>query len=278
MQSQAPDASNVQLHELLAEVLAGNPATAGFDVHYQPIVRFDNHSTVAVEAVPRWQHPDSGQIEPLLFMAAADRTGLTGVLEDFVMNRACADADALTAAYGREVSLHVNISARRLGRPDLDAALSWTLGRHKLPAGRLVIEITEANDIRNLSVAAKFVQRIRERGVRVALDSFGSGTEAMGQLQALPIDLIKLDAALTGTDAESWRCQTVCRSLLDLCQRIGLSVIADGVQTVRQGVTLREMGCEMGQGKLYGTPLRLHRKQKVRSRTDETARVEKPTA
>lgn len=278
MQSNGPGASNVQLHEVLAEVLAGNPATAGFDVHYQPIVRFDNHCTVAVEAVPRWHHPGAGQIEPALFMAAAERTGLTGVLEDFVLHRACADADALTAAYGREVSLHVNVSARRLGRPDLDAALSWTLGRHKLSAGRVVIEITEANDIRDLNAAATFVQRIRERGVRIALDSFGSGAETMGQLQALPVDLIKLDAALTSTDAGSWQCQTTCRSLLDLCQRIGLSVIAGGVETARQGVTLQEMGCEMGQGKLYGTPLRLQRNQRVRVRAAGAARVEKPTA
>jgi EAL domain-containing protein (putative c-di-GMP-specific phosphodiesterase class I) len=122
------DTAEVPLHELLVEALAGNPADNGFEVQYQPIVRLGGHATVAVEAFVRWQHPLVGKVEPVQFMSAAERTGLTSVLEDFILNQACADADALTAVYGLDVPVHVNVSANRLARPDLHAVIDWALG------------------------------------------------------------------------------------------------------------------------------------------------------
>ena len=112
------DAGEIPLHELLAEVLAGDPADGGFEVQYQPIVRFGGEATVAVEALARWEHREAGKVEPAQFFAAAERTGLTVVLEDFILNQACADAEALTAVYGLDVPVHVNVSASRLARPD----------------------------------------------------------------------------------------------------------------------------------------------------------------
>jgi diguanylate cyclase len=257
MQSKSRGAFNFQLHEVLAEALAGNPATAGFEVHYQPIVRFDDKATMAVEALASWNHPVAGKIEPVQFVAAAERTGLMGVLDDFVLNRACADAGTLAAAYGREIGMHVNVSASRLGRKDLEAAIGWALQRHKLPAGRLTIEITESGLIEDLSVAAASLQRIRDRGVQVALDNFGSGFNPLVQLQGLPIDLVKLDVTLTNADAEFWRTEEMCRSALEACRRLGVGAIAEGVETLRQACALQDIGCQMGQGILYGAPSRL---------------------
>lgn len=206
MQTKASGASEVPLHEILADVLAGDPAGGGFEVHYQPIVRFTGGATVAVEALACWEHPAVGKVEPNQFMSAAEHTGLTGVLEDFLLNQACADPDALTAAYGLDVPVHVNVSASRLVRPDLHAAIDWALRRYKLAASRLVIEISDAGR-----------------------------TEAMSQ------------------------------AVLDICRRIGLSVIALGIATARQATALQGMGCELGQGDLYGPPLRLQRVAKKRA-------------
>jgi diguanylate cyclase len=102
MQSKAPDAE-IPLHERLVELLAGDPADSGFEVQYQPIVRLAGGATVAVEAVACWQHPQVGQVAPAQFVAAAEHAGLSAVLEDYILNQACADADALTAAYGLDV-------------------------------------------------------------------------------------------------------------------------------------------------------------------------------
>lgn len=179
MQSKAPEVSEVPLHELLAEVLAGDPTDGGFEVQYQPIVRLAGGATVAVEAAASWKHPRVGQVAPAHFISAAERAGLSAVLDDYILNQACADAEALTAAYGLDVPVHVNVSARRLRRPDLYAVIDWALGRYKLEASRLVIEVAHTNRIEDAGVASKAIPRIRDRGVRVAIDDFGSGYDIM---------------------------------------------------------------------------------------------------
>lgn len=247
------------LQNLILEALAGDPFAAGFEVHYQPIVRMDDKTTVAVEALARWHHPTAGRIEPDAFVASAEHFGLIGVLDDFVLNSACADANALTDVYGDEVGLHVKVSASRLGRADLEAAIDWALERHRVIPGRLTIEITEASRIDDLEAAGACVQRLRERGVRAALDDFGSGFNALKQLHALPVDMIKLDAALTAGNVRPWRMETLCQSVLTICDQMGLSVIAEGIETDAQAQALQRMGCRLGQGYLYAMPLRLPR-------------------
>ncbi|HKS58975.1 MAG TPA: EAL domain-containing protein [Steroidobacteraceae bacterium] len=266
MQTKAPDATEVPLHELLAEVLAGDPAAGGFEVHYQPIVRIASRATVAVEALACWRHPDVGIVEPPQFMAAAERTGLTGVLDDFVLNQACAAADALAAAHGFDVPVHVNVAARRLTRPDLYAVIDWALGRYRLAAGRLVIEVAQTDHIEDIGAAARAIKRIRDRGVRVCIDDFGAGYDIMTRLQGLPIDLIKLDARVTGAGVDTGRTEAMCQAVLEVCERIGLSVIAQGITTAGQALALHEMGCQLGQGPLYGPPLRLEQERKIGSR------------
>ena len=257
------DTVEVPLHELLVEALAGNPAGSGFEVQYQPIVRFAGNATVAVEALVRWQHPLIGKVDAAQFMSAAERTGLTGVLEDFILSQACADADALTAVYGLDVPIHVNVSARRLARPDLHAAIDWALGRYKLAANRLVIEVAHTNRLEDAAVAARAIQRIRDRGARVAIDDLGSGYDIMAQLQELPVDLIKLDARITGAGVDATRTEAMCQAVLEVCHRIGLTVIAQGISTADQAWAVQAMGCEFGQGELYGPPLRLQRLAKT---------------
>ena len=261
MQTKAPDATEVPLHELLAQVLAGDPAASGFEVHYQPIVRIASHATVAVEALACWRHPDVGIVEPAQFMAAAERTGLSGVLDDFVLNQACAAADALTAVHGFDVPVHANVSARRLARPDLYAVIDWALGRYKLAAGRLVIEVAQTDRIEDIGAAACAIKRIRDRGVRVCIDDCGAGYDIMTRLQGLPIDLIKLDARITGAGVDATRTEAMCQAVLEVCERIGLSVIAQGITTAGQALALQEMGCQLGQGALYGPPLPLERER-----------------
>jgi EAL domain-containing protein (putative c-di-GMP-specific phosphodiesterase class I) len=257
------DTAEVPLHELLVEVLAGNPADSGFEVQYQPIVRLAAQAAVAVEAIVRWQHPVVGKVESVQFMSAAQRTGLTGVLEDFILSQACADADALTAVYGLDVPVHVNVSAARLARPDLHAVIDWALGRYKLAASRLVVELAQADVIEDVGAAGRAIQRIRNRGVRVAIDDF-AGYDIMTQLKGLPVDLIKLDARITGAGVDATRTEAMCQAVLDVCHRIGLTVIAQGIANAEQARTLQGMGCELGQGELYGPPLRLQPIAKAR--------------
>jgi diguanylate cyclase len=254
MQSTLPNACRSTLHESIVDALAGDPTAAGFEVHYQPIVRLADASTVAVEALARWNHPVLGRIAPTAFVSSAEYAGLMGILDDFVLNQACADASALADVYGHEINLHVNVSASRLGRPDLAAAVVWALERHQLPPRRLTLEITETSRIDDLDAAAVVLQRIRDLDVRLALDDFGSGFNAFRRLHALPVDLIKLADNLTRADAEPWRSEALCRSVLTICDQMNLTVIAEGIETPAQAFTLLQMGCSLGQGYLYGMP------------------------
>jgi EAL domain-containing protein (putative c-di-GMP-specific phosphodiesterase class I) len=255
MQANVQDNQGWLLNDLLV-ALTHDPAAAGFEVHYQPIVRLDDATILAVEALARWHHPVAGSVEPGTFTAVAERAGLAAVLDDFVLNWACADADALADVYGRQVDVHVNVSASRMGGLDLEAAVAAALERYQLPPGRLVLEITETSRMDDLGAAAAVVRRLRERGVAVALDDFGSGFNMLAQLHALPVDIIKLDATLTNSGYDAWRTEALCRSVLAICERMSLKVIAEGIETETQARALRRMHCELGQGYLYGPPLR----------------------
>jgi diguanylate cyclase (GGDEF)-like protein len=250
---------DVDLPHLLARALAGDPAAGGFEVHYQPIVRFSDGVTVAVEALARWTDPVAGVIDPDVFVTVAERTGLVASLDDFVLDRACADAGALADTYGRPVDVHVNVSAARLGRHGVEDAVARALQRHGVRPGRLVVEITETRRIPDLPLAAAVAGRLRDSGVRVALDDFGSGFNALAQLHALPVDIVKLDSSLTDVDTASERAAALCRSVLTICAELGITVVAEGVETPQRADALATLGCRFGQGYLFGQARPVHR-------------------
>src|SRR4029078_6815856 len=117
-----------------------------------------------------------------------------GAIDDFVLDRACADAATLANIYGRPIDVHVNVSAARLGQQGLEGAVFRALERHAVRPSRLVVEITETRRIPDMPRAAEVADRLRRRGVRVALDDFGSGYNALAQLHSLPVDIVKLDS------------------------------------------------------------------------------------
>ncbi|MDR7325583.1 MULTISPECIES: putative bifunctional diguanylate cyclase/phosphodiesterase [Catenuloplanes] len=245
---------DADLPGLLAEALAAGPADSGFTVHYQPIVDLHGDAVLAVEALARWTHPDLGVIGPDVFVAVAERAGLVAALDDFVLDTAARDARALAELHGRDVALHVNVSAGRLGRPELEIAVADALRRHRLPPERLILEITETRRIADLGAAVAAAGRLAEMGVRLALDDFGTGFNSLAQLHALPVAIVKLDATLTTADDRS---RALVRSVLSICRDMGASVIAEGIEDPPQAAALAGLGCPLGQGYLYGAPVPL---------------------
>ncbi|MEU8238674.1 EAL domain-containing protein [Actinoplanes missouriensis] len=252
---------HADLPQLLAGALAegGSPAAAGFEVHYQPIVRLADSATVAVEALARWTDPVAGPVHPDVFVTMAERTGLVAAIDDFVLDQACADAGRLAERYGRPIDLHVNVSAGRLGQQGLRDAVAAALARHDVPAARLIVEITETLRIPDLPRAAEVLGSLRDLGVRVALDDFGSGYNALAQLHAMPVDIVKLDSTLTDVDASPERSGALCRSVLAICAELGIAVVAEGLETAERAAGMASLGCPMGQGYLFGPPAPLSR-------------------
>ena len=250
--------SHADLPHLLAQALSGSPSAAGFEVYYQPIVRFADGQTTAVEALARWTSPVAGPVHPDVFVTVAERSGLVSAIDDFVLDQACADAAALASVYGRPIDVHVNVSAARLSQDGVFEAVSSALSRHAVPASRLVLEITETKRIQDLPGAAAVAGQLRSLGVRVALDDFGSGFNALVQLHALPVDIVKLDAKLTDVDAAPERAAALCRSVLTICEAMDITVVAEGIETAARARAMAEVGCPLGQGYLFGQPAPLH--------------------
>jgi diguanylate cyclase len=235
----------------LPRLLAVALRAGELDVHYQPIIALDGGAVVAVEALARWRHPVLGDVSPDVFVAAAERAGLIDTLDNLVLRHACREIAAL-AARGTVVDLHVNVCARRLCEPELEAAVRATLLDHDFPGSRLVLEITETSFIPDLARAAEAIGRLRGLGVRLAIDDFGTGYNTLAQLHLLPVDIVKLCQAHTALDGDGGRLEALCGAVVSICRSLGLEVIAEGVESPSQAGTLARLGCQLGQGYLYG--------------------------
>jgi diguanylate cyclase (GGDEF)-like protein len=234
----------------LAEALAATLRDGrGLDVHYQPIVRLNDDTVVAVEALARWTHPSLGPVSADVFISTAEQIGLIRLVDDFVLDRACRDAAAFRGPWA-SIAVHVNTSAARLGRPEHEDTVRAAVMRHSLAPHRLLLELTETAPLPDLGAAAGAVRRLGRFGVRFALDDFGTGYNALAQLHAMPVDEVKLDRSFTLADGG--RSEAICRSIVQICTGMGVTVVAEGIETARQAATMAALGCRYGQGHRYG--------------------------
>ncbi len=253
---ETPTHTDPDLPERLARALRRGVSAAeddGLRVHYQPIVRIADGATVALEALARWTDRARGPVSPDVFVAVAERTGLVGDLDDRVLEQACRDLAALRKKLGRGLAVHVNVSATRLHDPGLERTVRAALERHGLPGGALVLEITETSRVPDPDAASRILQRLRKAGVRVALDDFGTGYGTLAHLHLLPVDVVKLDRTLTTPDPE--QAERLRRSVVTISRALGMLVVAEGVETIRQAAGLHRLGCDLAQGWLYGRPV-----------------------
>ncbi|MFS0900497.1 putative bifunctional diguanylate cyclase/phosphodiesterase [Mycolicibacterium litorale] len=222
-------------------------APAGFTLAYQPVVRLPHAVPVAVEALARWTAPNGMQIPPETFVAVAEGAGLGAVLDATVLELACREV----RESGLDVALHVNIGAARLGNTAFEEQVAQTLARHGMEPGRLVLEITETVPIVDLSKGAAAIRRLGTLGVKVAIDDFGTGFNSLNYLHTLPVDVVKLDRSLAG-GGDPGRDLALYRSVIGLCDALGLEVIAEGIEYPEQVDTLLAAGCHLAQGHLFG--------------------------
>ncbi|MGE2712796.1 putative bifunctional diguanylate cyclase/phosphodiesterase [Mycolicibacterium litorale] len=231
---------------------ADGGAPAGFTLAYQPVVRLPHASPVAVEALARWTAPNGMQMPPETFVAVAEGAGLGADLDAMVLELACREVREA----GLDLALHVNIGAARLGNRSFEQRVAQTLKRHGLEPGRLVLEITETVPIVDLSKGAAAIRRLSALGVKVAIDDFGTGFNSLSYLHTLPVDVVKLDRSLAA-GGEPDRDLALYRSVIGLCDALGLEVIAEGIEYPEQVDTLLAAGCRLAQGHLFGRAMPL---------------------
>lgn len=228
---------------------ADGEAPPGFRLVYQVVVQLPEGNPVAVEALARWTTPTGIEISPETFVAAAEAAGLAADLDALVLDTACRDVQQA----GLDLDIHVNIGAGRLGNPTFEQQVRLALTRHHLPPNRLVVEITETLPIVDLAHAAAQIKRLNALGVKVALDDFGAGFNSLMYMHALPVQIVKLDRGLATADQA--RDLTLYRSVIGLCDELGLTVIVEGIESAAQSDTVYRAGGRLAQGHLYGYPV-----------------------
>ncbi|WP_146252012.1 putative bifunctional diguanylate cyclase/phosphodiesterase [Xylanimonas oleitrophica] len=219
-------------------------------VFYQPIVDATTGRVTAREALVRWHDADRGWVPPNQFVPVAEESGLIGDLGRLVLTRAC--QDATTWADGARVA--VNISAEQLGRGTLVGEVREALAASGLPAGRLELEITETAMFTRAEASTQELAELTALGVRVALDDFGTGYSSLSHLIAFHIDKIKIDGSFVRESSESPASATVVRALISMAREMGLTTVAECVETEQELERLRNDGCTEIQGYLYGRP------------------------
>jgi diguanylate cyclase (GGDEF)-like protein len=233
-----------------------------FLLHYQPEVELDSRRIVGLEALVRWQHPDRGLVLPGEFVRQAEENGLIVAIGDFVLDSACARLAEWQRSPGSTPFVSVNLSTHQLIRPELYAKVEGALGRYGADAAKLVLEVTESAILTDTDIVRRNLERVRALGARVALDDFGTGYSSLTHLRALPIDLVKIDQSFVADlvpslNASRWRraSGSLVAAILRLTESLGITSVAEGVETEEQLRILTELGCDLAQGHLFSRPM-----------------------
>ena len=226
------------------------------ELRMQPQVAVATGAIVGVEALARWRHPAHGEVGAETLFAAAARAELELALSEHVQRLALAQAARWPASL-RHLRLSVNVTAADVARSGFaDLFLDW-VDSSGFPRSRLTVEITEGGLIDDLGEASRLLSELRAAGCRVAIDDFGTGYSSLAYLKALPLDYLKVDRKLTQDITGSARDRIVVRGVIDMARSLGLTVIAEGVETAEQLDLLAKEGCQTYQGYLCAEPLTL---------------------
>jgi PAS domain S-box-containing protein len=219
--------------------------------YFQPIVDLGSSRIVGFEVLARWPHPVRQMIPPAEFIPVAENTGLIGTLTERLLREACAAA----AGWPGEIGLSVNISPLQLRDPLLARRLHEVAAEELgFPFGRLTFEVTEGAVIEDLELARRTLTELKSLGAHLALDDFGSGYSGLRHLQMLPFDTLKLDAGFIRSMTSHAESRKIVYAVMGLCQTLGLTAVAEGIETESQLEMLRSVGYTSGQGWLLGRP------------------------
>ncbi len=221
-----------------------------FELHYQPQMNLATREITGMEALLRWRHPERGLVAPNDFIPLAEETGLIVPLGEWVVRQACEDA----ATWPGEMAVAVNVSAKQLASGKLVRAVVDALARANLSASRLEVEITESVLMNDVAGCVETLHRIRDLGVRVSMDDFGTGYSSLSYLSSFPFDKIKIDQSFV-RDRDPAKSEAIIRAITAIGQHLGMSTIAEGVETEAQMGNMASSGCGSVQGFFISRPV-----------------------
>ncbi|GGY83489.1 putative bifunctional diguanylate cyclase/phosphodiesterase [Pseudoduganella plicata] len=229
-------------------------------VMYQPVValRADGSTdySAGVEALVRWQHPVRGVVPPFEFIGIAEECGLIGALGDFVLEQACQDFRGWQRTLGDAAPrlLAVNLSRAQLGQPGWSATVARILTEADVSPHHLQLEVTESLAAQDAQIQQR-LHELKALGLTLALDDFGTGYSSLASLHLLPVDTVKIDRSFVSQSESSEHHRVLIEATVKVAQSLGMSTVAEGIETVAQAEVVRALRCDKGQGYLYSKPL-----------------------
>ncbi|POA97286.1 hypothetical protein C2134_15685 [Chromobacterium sinusclupearum] len=248
-------ASEVRLHisSGLHQALEQNQ----FYLVYQPIIEMATRKVAKAEALLRWRHPEHGDIEPSVFIPIAEDCGLIDEISEWVFDEALRNVGIWRQKHGKQLSVSINVSALHFREADNHHRWLDKLASSGVPGDALVLEITEGLLLGTPVGVQEVLERYHAAGIRIALDDFGTGYSALSYLKQYRLDYLKIDQSFIRQLAEDQRDLALCEAIIVMAHKLGLEVIAEGVETVEQAAILRASYCDYVQGYLYSVPLQM---------------------
>lgn len=244
---EARQSVELELHRALAQ--------SEFELHYQPQVRLRDGALVGAEALLRWRHPERGLLAPAAFLGVVETTPLAAPVGQWVIDTACAQAATWKQRGLPGIRMGVNLFAAQFRAGDLVLSVCRALSETGLPAKDLELEITETTILKTEEAMIGPLQQLRELGVGIAFDDYGTGYASLSLLKRYPLTRLKIDRSFIRDLVSDEDDSAIVRTVLTLGRSLGLDVIAEGIEEPEQEAILKSQGCAEGQGYLYGKPM-----------------------
>ncbi|MDP2505626.1 MULTISPECIES: bifunctional diguanylate cyclase/phosphodiesterase [unclassified Oceanobacter] len=230
-----------------------------FNLVYQPKISLQGYHTTGLEALVRWHHPKNGLIPPSQFIPVAEENGQMLAIGRWILERSCTDMQSLlqTRALPADARLSVNLSASQFAAPDLQQNVQQALQLSGLAAANLELEITESTLMRDVESSIAIINNLQALGIRFAIDDFGTGYSSLSHLKRLPITVLKIDPSFVADITTDVNNMAITAAIIAMAHKLGLSVVAEGVESDDQVNFLRNSLCDEGQGYLFSRPLTL---------------------
>ena len=226
-------------------------ASKQFHLAFQPLINAKTQKLIGFEALIRWNHPQRGLVPPNVFIPVAEESGLMAAIGEWVIDEAC----RAVATWPEPITVALNISPKQIVLPNLPNVVSEALSRYKLPGNRIELEVTEGVFLGDNGSTLDVLKRLRALGVGIALDDFGTGYSSIGYLNKAVFHKLKIDGSFVreaGTRPEN---VAIIQSIVQLAKSFRMSVTAEGVETAEDFERMRDLGCDVIQGYLFGKPL-----------------------
>ena len=228
-------------------------------LHFQPIVALESRQIVGLEALLRWQHPESGLIPPDIFIPLLEECGLMMPVGNWVVEQCCGYIRSWREAGLCEdaFTLSINVSQRQFSHPQFAGQIVSSMSAAGIPGQHLDLELTESLLMRDTNIAREVISALKQQGIGFSIDDFGTGYSSLSYLKHFPIDRLKIDKSFVKSIDENPQDLAICRTIITLAHSLNLKVVAEGIETEAQLHRLLELGCDYGQGYYFARPMPL---------------------